>query len=210
MSKELVNQLHNAIDYSGYLSNHQECEWLGIGAPVCWRGYSENRLCIRSKTLSIWTELGFTDNPYSPKPISGNEVGESILVGRDSELTRLVQYISSSDTHPTLEGANGVGKTSLVAVAGYKLHQSWMRGESGQAIIPLRAPFQLTADINAGEFKKQVLYQVAQAFINHHEPLKRLKRDFEHLQSTTMLLLLSMELGLAICIMWVTEIFVTL
>lgn len=123
--------------------------------------------------MSIWTELGFTDNPYSPRPISGNAVGESILVGRDRELDRLMQYIASSDTHPTLEGANGVGKTSLVAVAGYKLHKKWKDELSGQAIIPLQEPFQLTGDIQASEFKKQVLYRVAQAFISNHDTLKK-------------------------------------
>lgn len=66
--------------------------------------------------MSIWNELGFTQNPYSPRPISGDELGASLLVGRDTELAQLQDYIASSDTHPTLEGANGVGKTSLVAV----------------------------------------------------------------------------------------------
>lgn len=123
--------------------------------------------------MSIWTDLGFTDNPYSPRPIVGNELGESILVGRDQELRQLMQYISSSDTHPTLEGANGVGKTSLVAVAGYKLFRNWTNGSTNQAIIPLNDPFQLTADVSAAEFKKQVLYRVAQAFIANHELLRQ-------------------------------------
>jgi hypothetical protein len=122
--------------------------------------------------LSIWNDLGFTDNPYSPRPISGDEVGASLLVGRDSELSRLMSYITSSDTHPTLEGANGVGKTSLVSVAGYKLFRSWETSGSQQAIIPLKEPFQLTSEMQVSEFKKSVLYRVAQAFCENHKCLK--------------------------------------
>lgn len=122
--------------------------------------------------MDIWNDLGFTENPYSPRPIAGGEVGERLLVGRDNELKRLTGYITSSDTHPTLEGANGVGKTSLVAVAGYKLHQSWLEGDSQQAIIPLSESFQLSPETPIDQFKKRVLFRVAQAFIDNHDDLK--------------------------------------
>lgn len=123
--------------------------------------------------MNIWNKLGFTENPYSPRPIAGDEVGSSLLVGRERELRRLIGYIASSDTHPTLEGANGVGKTSLVAVAGYKLLKAWEAGDSNQAIIPLSDPFQLTPEIKIAEFKRQILYRVAQAFFENHDRLKQ-------------------------------------
>jgi len=72
-----------------------------------------------------------------------------------------------------LEGENGVGKTSLVAVTGYKLHQSWLDGNSQQAIIPLSESFQLSPETPINQFKKRVLFRVAQAFIDNHDDLKQ-------------------------------------
>ena len=126
--------------------------------------------------MTLWNRLGFTQNPYSPLPIPANKNGEQLLVGRDDELQLLIKYIKNADTHPTLEGPNGVGKTSLVAVAGYKLKTEFVSGESNQAILPLAEPFQLTVDDTATSFKRRVFYKVAQAFIDNHEMLK--KRGF--------------------------------
>lgn len=119
----------------------------------------------------MWNELGFRDNPYSPKPIQANDEGLELLVGRDTELRKLITYIKSSDTHPTLEGPNGVGKTSLVAVAGYKLLSEFING-SGPAFIPLESSFQLTSDDSLQSFKQKVLFAVAQSFVKNYELLK--------------------------------------
>jgi DNA-binding MarR family transcriptional regulator len=110
-------------------------------------------------------------------PIPANEKGEQLLVGRDEELELLIKYIKNSDTHPTLEGPNGVGKTSLVAVAGYKLQTEFATGATNQALIPLSQPFQLTTEDTAATFKRRVFYSVAQAFIDNHDLLK--KRGFK-------------------------------
>ena len=94
--------------------------------------------------MSLWNKLGYTDNPYSPRPIEANELGVQLLVGREKELKKLQNYIKSSDTHATLEGPNGVGKTSLVAVTGYQLLSSFKDKQSQQALIPIPEPFQLS------------------------------------------------------------------
>lgn len=123
--------------------------------------------------MSLWNDLGFSENPYSPRPVPADEVGARLLVGRDSELARLTTYLQSSDTHPTLEGSNGVGKTSLVAVAGFQAKNRWLRGESQQALLPLDDPFQLTPDDSPADFKRRVFFRVAQAFIAYHDALKQ-------------------------------------
>lgn len=120
--------------------------------------------------MSLWNDLGFTDNPYSPKPIAPDETGAR--VGRDVEVGRLVEYLRSAHTHPTIEGPNGVGKTSLVAVAGYRLFDAFSSGHSQQAILPLREPFQLSADDNPAIFKRRVLLSIAQGLIEHRDLLK--------------------------------------
>lgn len=122
--------------------------------------------------MSLWNDLGFSDNPYSTRPVPGDELGESLLVGRDVELRRLARYLRSSDTHPTLEGPNGVGKTSLTSVASYRAKREWVEGVHQQALIPAGEPFQLTPDDALPEFKRRVFFRVAQAFIDNHEKLR--------------------------------------
>lgn len=127
---------------------------------------------VTGKIMTLWNRLGFSQNPYSTRPIPADAQGEKLLVGREEELERLTKYIKNSDTHPTLEGPNGVGKTSLVAVAGYKLKTEFENFETHQALIPLPEPFQLTTDDNSASFKRRVFYKVAQAFIDNHSLLK--------------------------------------
>jgi MoxR-like ATPase len=61
--------------------------------------------------------------------------GERLLVGRDAELGRLHTFLRSSARHPTLEGENGVGKTSLVNVAGYQAQREFEQKKTGQLLI---------------------------------------------------------------------------
>lgn len=122
--------------------------------------------------MSLWNELGFSDNPYSPRPITADEQGEALLVGRDKELKRLTTYLRSSATHPTLEGPNGVGKTSLVSVAGFRLKQDFIDQNHQQAMIPIAEPFQLTTEDTAASFKRRVFFKVAQTIIENHDLLK--------------------------------------
>src|SRR5690606_22606469 len=84
----------------------------------------------------------------------------------------LMRQITSSTLHPTIEGDNGVGKSSLVAVAGYRLRRDYEDGKTSQAIIPMATSFQLSASDTAPEFRARVMYAVAQAFITNHASLK--------------------------------------
>lgn len=122
--------------------------------------------------MSLWNDLGFSDNPYSPRPITADEQGEKLLVGRAKELKKLTTYLQSSGTHPTLEGPNGVGKTSLVSVAGFRLKQDFIDGKTQQALIPIAEPFQLTPNDTAASFKRKVFFKVAQTLIENHDLLK--------------------------------------
>ncbi len=123
--------------------------------------------------MSIWTDFGFRESPYATTPVPPTEEGEHLLVGREQDLRSLSMYLGSSALHPTIEGDNGVGKTSLVAVAGYKLRQAYESGQTAQALIPMGRPFQLTASDTADSFLRKVLLEVAQTFIRHHEILRR-------------------------------------
>lgn len=117
--------------------------------------------------MSIWNEFGFRENPYTTRPINANEEGERLLVGRERELEKLALYLSSTSTHPTIEGANGVGKTSLVSVAGYQALKRFRERQSNQLFIPLPQPFQLTSGVSVAEFKRRVYLDIAQAFVSY-------------------------------------------
>jgi hypothetical protein len=122
--------------------------------------------------MSLWTDLGFRANPYSTTPIPPTEEGERLLVGRERPLRRLTRGISSADTVPTVEGNNGVGKTSLVSIAGYSLSKDFSAGAISQLFVTLPEPFQLLPGGNLDEFNRRVYYAVARAFIEHHGTLK--------------------------------------
>jgi hypothetical protein len=122
--------------------------------------------------MSLWMDLGFRANPYSTTPIPPTEEGAQLLVGRHHELRRIVRGITSADTVPTIEGDNGVGKTSLVSVAAYTLREQFRASETSQVFIPLEEPFQLIPGGSLDEFRRRVYYAVARAFIQHGGTLK--------------------------------------
>ncbi|MEE4961396.1 hypothetical protein V2K05_24830 [Pseudomonas alliivorans] len=122
--------------------------------------------------MNIWNKFGLMENPYSTKPITSDEIGEKLLIGRDQELQQLMMSLASLDTNPTLEGPNGVGKTSLVSVAAYKLKKMFMEGVTNQAAIPLGEPFQLLLGEDLNAFRRKVFQRIARAFIDNHDLLQ--------------------------------------
>lgn len=95
-----------------------------------------------------------------------------MLVGRDRDLRRLKMVLASTELHPTIEGDNGVGKTSLVAIAAYQLFEQFKRRHTAQALVPIGRPFQLTQADVVATFRRQVLFEAAQGLIDHYDELK--------------------------------------
>lgn len=58
-------------------------------------------------------------------------------------------------------------------MAGYQLHQDFTVGGTSQALIPLPRTFQLDPSGTTEGLLRKVLWEVAQAFIRHHDELKR-------------------------------------
>jgi hypothetical protein len=116
--------------------------------------------------MSLWTDLGFRDNPYGVAPIPPTEEGDQLLVGREVEIRQLRRSVESLDTHPTIEGENGVGKTSLVAVAGYRALQEFHRAGSQPLFVPVREPFQLSVGDSIDTFERDVYFRLARTFLD--------------------------------------------
>lgn len=121
---------------------------------------------------SIWPDFGFRESLYATGPIPATAEGERLLVGRGTELRWLKVMLGSSELHPTIEGENGVGKTSLVAVAGYQLFKEFKKGRTGQALVPLHKSFQLTAGDAVGGVRRRVLLEAAQGMIDRFDDLR--------------------------------------
>ena len=127
--------------------------------------------------MNIWDGYGFEASPYTPEPVPPNATGERLLVGRADELRRVGTLIASAATHPTIEGDNGVGKTSLVAVAGYRAQQSFEKGDSSQLLIPLARPFQLAPADTQEMFERRLYFAIAEAFLQNEKLLLAGERD---------------------------------
>lgn len=124
--------------------------------------------------MSIWEDFGFKDNLYATPPLTGTSEGSHLLVGRDREVARLRTHWSSLDTHASIEGDNGVGKTSLVVVAAYRAMVSHSLGESQQMLLPLVEPFQMKV---GEDLEEQVLFVVARSIIHYEDAFRAANRE---------------------------------
>ena len=103
--------------------------------------------------LSIWPAFGFSDNPYNNNTLPGDESGSYLLVGRDAEVSSLMQRVASGGTHPAVEGPVGVGKSSLIAVAGYRMLEKVKSDHAGTLFLPV--PQFFSASESMAEFEDE-------------------------------------------------------
>jgi hypothetical protein len=100
-------------------------------------------------------------------------------VGRESELGSLERKISSAPKIATLEGLNGVGKTSIVNVAAHQLFQRHIDTGEGPLYIPARKIFQLNPNQDVQSFIDSVLMEVAQTLIEKSEEIRAMGVEIE-------------------------------
>lgn len=117
--------------------------------------------------FSIWGELGFKANPYSEETLQANDIGNRLLVGRDREMTRLMRGIGDSGAHPTVEGPIGAGKTSMINVAIYRMHQACLEANSAQLYLPADGKFQPVED--PAQFERHLYEVLAQTLIKYKD-----------------------------------------
>ncbi|MEA9752433.1 hypothetical protein VDG03_15700 [Xanthomonas campestris pv. raphani] len=114
----------------------------------------------------MYENWGFTGSPFKTTSLPPSELGQQLLVGRDAELETLIKRISAPPKLATLEGLNGVGKTSVVNVASYRLFDRHIQTASGPLYIPCRKIFQLNPSQELPTFIDSVLMEVAQTLID--------------------------------------------
>ncbi|PRY95684.1 hypothetical protein BCF33_1307 [Hasllibacter halocynthiae] len=120
----------------------------------------------------MWNSFGFYADLYDTNPITGNDQGERLLVGRAAELRKVKTRISNRSSVTSIEGNNGVGKTSVVLVAAHQLDRE--TSQSGKdSLLCLPKLFQIASDEDATEFKRKVYASVATLFIDREKELLR-------------------------------------
>lgn len=139
--------------------------------------------------MSLWNDFGFEDEIYRVRPLFGDEDGSNLLVGRDNEVKILQERWESSSTPVTIEGDNGVGKTSLVAVAAYRALQKFRSKNHGTLVLPVSEIFQLKKTGNdelAENFYSAVvstLVEYADELKNHGVNLAEVARAREEIEN---------------------------
>jgi hypothetical protein len=125
--------------------------------------------------MSFYREWGFSDSPFSYRPLDGNEVGKSLLVGRDEEKRKLKIRLRETNKICTVEGNIGIGKTSLVNVVIFECFDDYLTDRTIPALIPCKEVFQLKEDLDIDKFKKSILFALAQTIIKYKDVLNENK-----------------------------------
>lgn len=120
----------------------------------------------------LYQGWGFTSSPFQTTSLPASDLGERLLVGREVELGSLQRKISSGPKIATLEGLNGVGKTSIVNVAAYRMLRRHLESGTGALYIPCRKNFQLNPNQDGQSFVDAVLMEVAQTLIEQGKAIR--------------------------------------
>lgn len=121
---------------------------------------------------SHYENWGFTDNPFTTRPLQADDIGVQLLVGRETEAAAVLRRLENPPKAVTLEGLNGVGKTSLVNVVVHRAYKEHLAGKREDLFISTGNTFQLDADASADSFIEKVYFEVAQTLLKRGEVLK--------------------------------------
>lgn len=124
-------------------------------------------------TKSIYEQWGLTGSPFQTTALPPNDLGATLLTGRDEELQAFAKQLVNVPKFPTIEGLNGVGKTSIANVAGHLLFRQHLAEPTGPLFIPCRKIFQLTPGKSVAEFADEVFFEVAQTLIERAKETER-------------------------------------
>ena len=73
--------------------------------------------------MSYFKKWGFEANPFKTSALGANHDDLTLLVGREREKKILKNRIRSDSGIVTIEGENGIGKTSLINACSFELYE---------------------------------------------------------------------------------------
>lgn len=133
---------------------------------------------------SVYTKWGFTANPFQQTPLPASADGHRLIVGRNEEIARLRKLLGATPKIVTVEGRNGIGKTSVINVSAYTAYQSWINDPAHeQPLIPCRTTFQLEHEQDVNSFVSNVLHNVVLTIERFYDDLKAVGRESPMLKS---------------------------
>ena len=115
---------------------------------------------------------GFRSDPFSNKALPPDEIGELLMVDREQEVNKLIRRIQEGDNIPTLEGPNGVGKTSIVNVALHRAFSHSKANPNEPMFIPCRCSFQINQDKSIEDFIDEIYLQISLTLIEQKDILR--------------------------------------
>lgn len=125
--------------------------------------------------MNIYEEWGFADNPFKTTALNPNEEGIKLLAGRKGEVKRFMRRLYNQPQVVTIEGFNGVGKTSIVNVGIYESYIQYIKsGKSSSLFIPCIKTFQIDKETKSTDFINSVLIEAAQTISKYKDDLKKL------------------------------------
>lgn len=131
----------------------------------------------------MYVEWGFTEPPFQTASLGANERGNRLLVGRDSEVGRFEALLASPPRAVTVEGANGVGKTSLVNVAIYRAMARYLNTGEGTLFVPALEPLQIAEDVAIEPFLDQVYSLLARTLIQRAREIRGFSWELPNTQA---------------------------
>lgn len=130
--------------------------------------------------MDTYLKWSFKDNPFDTTSLTSDDVGNDLIAGREEEIGKFLRRLYNQPQIVTLEGENGIGKTSLINVGVFRATLKHMRDrslpflKSNPLFIPCAKIFQLYPDIKYEDFIQDVFTHVAQTIIKDKESLKKI------------------------------------
>ena len=113
--------------------------------------------------------MGLREEPFEQTPLQPDEIGETLLIGREVRLQHLTSLSKQALDSRLLKASMGLEKLVSVNVAAFRLMKQSLEGNLPCLYIPCRRVFQLSADANLVEFIDGIYLEIAQTIINFQE-----------------------------------------
>lgn len=118
-----------------------------------------------------YLDWGFRSNPFETTSLPASEEGSRLMVDRFDLIKKIQKRVAAGTKIVTVEGLNGVGKTSLVNVAVFRHYKDRLQSDKGPLLIPCRNSFQLDSTELPAKFKRRVLFEVVQTLFEQRKNL---------------------------------------
>jgi hypothetical protein len=114
---------------------------------------------------SFYDSWGFNENPFDTRSLEPNEEGEALLVGRDSDLAKLIKNLNNTTKWICIDGGRGQGKTSLANVAIFKQMKEFLTKGTGRFLIPCTSIIEIGSGVPTGDVREYVLNRIARTIL---------------------------------------------